>query len=259
MSHPLTGIVVLVHNQLENVTKDFIKHLYANTEDFVVLFFDNASVDGSAEYLKNLCSENDNARYFYSDRNIGVASGREAGKNIFFSEFPNTEYLLTIDNDQYVAAGWLDQLYSIVDKNYQIVGIDAWRLCAPGTGGMVNIRGQMINDRSYFPFKHCQKKEDLFTYVGGGGCLVHQSVYGKVSFSLKSNIYFEDSDFIFQSAQAGYKYMWCCNCNVLHLGHQTINAQTTYDKSAEFMKSWNAFKKKWNPYFPPLLEGMKAS
>jgi len=53
MSHPLTDICVLTHNNLA-ATKKFVKHLYSNTVDFNLIVVDNNSSDETVPFLKNL-------------------------------------------------------------------------------------------------------------------------------------------------------------------------------------------------------------
>jgi len=256
MSHPLTDIIVLVHNRLD-ITKTFVDHLYKNTNDFRVLFVENGSTDNGAtkNFLSELSKKEENCNVIYSDKNLGVIGGRNLGAERCFAKHPECEWFVNVDNDQFLGSDWLNQLHSIAEKDYSVVGADAWQLYKPNTDGAINMGGQLIHDRSYFPFKHCLNKRDKFTYVGCGGCLIKKEVYDKIGlFDLSENsMYFEDPHFSFKAAQNDIKYMWCYNCNINHIGHQTINTQKTYNKNEEFLKGWAAFKKKWYPYFPPLL------
>lgn len=257
--HPKIDLLCLAHNSLKT-TKGFVDHLYKNTQNFRISFLNNGSTDDTDSYLKNICSKYDNCLYFQSDVNLGVIRGRNfLAKCLFDShDFINTptDYFMNIDNDQYPTQDcWLQKIYDLMIKGYDIVGIDAWRLSKPGSTQYVVLKGQEMRDSSYFPCYHCSKKGDNFTYVGAGGCLIKKEVYDNIGlFDERYRMcYFEDPDLIFRSIQAGYKIGWLDNCPVKHLGHQTFNIQKTYDRHKEFLNSWREFKNRWYPYFPENL------
>ena len=97
--HPRTDIVCLVHNQLE-VTKQFVEHLFANTQNFHLIVVDNGSDDETWRYLMNsdlhppwtLISSRDEE---YNRINAGVIGGRNLGVQQVYED-----YFLNIDNDQ---------------------------------------------------------------------------------------------------------------------------------------------------------------
>ncbi len=245
--HPRTDIICLVHNQLD-VTKKFVEHLFANTENFRLIFVDNGSDDETLEWITRnidwvtVCSRDRDSKRI----NAGIIGGRNFG-----ATFINNDYFLNIDNDQYVGKGWLDMLHAKMAEGYDIVGKEAWKLVQPGKGGMVVIGG-VAQKRDYFPHKHCERKGENWTYIGCGGMLIKTSVYKDIGlFDEQFNpAYFEDPDFCFRAIQAGYKLNWCPECPIEHLNHQTTYNQKLFDKNAQFQQSWTKFKKKWNPYFP---------
>ncbi len=252
--HPKTDIVCLVHNSID-VTKNFIQHIFKNTENFRLIFVDNASTDGTAELLAE-GEKHDKWKVIHSDTNLGVIGGRNLGAQHIESEF-----FMNIDNDQYVGFGWLNQLHSLMNKGYDIVGVDAWCLLPPGSKNQIVMHGTSMNDQSYFPFRHCSRKTEPFTYVGCGGMLLKYSVYKKLAMQPGDYLfdpqfgpaYFEDPDLIFRAIQAGFKIGWQAECPIDHLAHQTFNKQRLFEKRQQFNKSWNNFKKKWKPYFPKPL------
>jgi O-antigen biosynthesis protein len=258
--YPLTDIICIVHNQLP-VTKGFVKHLYDNTENFRITFLNNGSADGTREYLDKISEQNDNCFHFHSTKNLGIVRGRNfAAENLFASEFFKqnpSSYFMNIDNDQYpLSKIWLQQLHDLIAQKYDIVGIDAWQLSKPGSSRIISLGGQIMTDASYFPFYHCSKKTDTFTYVGCGGSLIKKEVYDNIGLfdDRYGMCYFEDPHFCFEAIKFGYKIGWKYNCPVKHLGHRTINTQKTYNKQKEFLQSWNEFKKYWGVYFPEMKE-----
>lgn len=245
MSTPQIDIICLVHNQLP-VTRGFVKSLFEHTKNFRLIFVDNGSTDQTPEFLaegKKLGKWD----VLSPGENLGVIGGRNLG-----AKSVEADYFMNIDNDQYPKEGWIEGLFELLDKGYDIVGPEAWALMPPSSGGACNVNGVMVADRSYFPFKHCEKPKDKFTYIGCGGTLMKTDVYKEIGlFDERFNpAYFEDPDFCFRAIQAGFKLGWKCGCPIDHLAHQTFNRQSLFNKNSQFMKSWHLFRKKWSPYFP---------
>lgn len=242
--HPTVDIFCLTHNQLP-ITQGFVKHLLANTENFNLTFIDNASTDGTIEFITQGATEG-KWKVVLNEENLGIVKARNQSLNHLFSDF-----LMHIDNDQYVQPGWLDALFAEIEKGFDIVGPEAWYTLPPTTPGQL-VSGQGTYSRAYFPVKRCQKPGDKYTYVGCGGMLIRKSVVDKIGLFDErfSPAYFEDPDFCFKSIQAGFKIKWVPECKVTHLANQTTNKQSLFNKNAQFMKSLIAFQKKWLPYYP---------
>jgi GT2 family glycosyltransferase len=245
MNKSTVDIICLVHNQL-HVTKAFVKHLFENTTDFRLIFVDNASTDDTPAYLEE--GEKDGKWTVSRNKsNTGIVNARtEAAKLV------TSNYFMNIDNDQYVQPGWLDSLFNLIDKGYDIVGPEAWLMLPPSSPGMIVTEQYKVHTRAYFPVKRATQPKDQYTYVGCGGMLIKKEVYDKIGlFDPEYNpAYFEDPDFNFRALKAGFKFAWDPNCKVTHLAHQTTNFQKNFNKNAQFMKSYFAFQRKWMPFYP---------
>jgi len=224
-----------------------VKRLFQNTENFNLIFIDNGSTDKTPEFLKE-GEDEEKWKVITSKENLGVIGGRNLGVQHVTSDF-----FMNIDNDQYPKSGWLNGLFELINKGYDIVGPEAWELISPKSrGSAVVMDDKVIQDRSYFPYKHCERPKDSFTYIGCGGTLMKTEIYKNIGlFDERFNpAYFEDPDFCFRAIQAGYKLGWKYKCPIDHLAHQTFNAQHLFNKNKQFTKSWEAFRDKWHPYFP---------
>ncbi len=246
--HDLVDIICLVHNQLP-VTKGFVERLFKHTDNFRLIFVDNGSEDGTAEFLSE-GKEQGKWTVISPGRNTGVIEGRNLG-----AEKVKANYFLNIDNDQYVKKGWLHKLFNLIEEGYDVVGPEAWCLHPPGAGGAVMI-GSTSHGRAYYPFRHCVHPTERFTYIGCGGMLIKKEVFDKIGLfdGRFSPAYFEDPDFSFRAIKAGYKLGWCHDCPIEHLAHKTFDSQNLFQKNAQFMVSWRAFIEKWHPYFPEPLQ-----
>ncbi len=242
--HPKTDIICLTHNNIR-VTKRFVETLFQWTQNFRLIFIDNASTDGTVEFLKQGVSESKWEAIFL-DENVGIIKARNIG-----ASHVKNDYFINIDNDQHPRGPWLQFLHDTINKGYDVVGIEAWKLSPPGSGGKVVIHNKE-EPMDYFPIRKCKSKNEQWTYVGCGGMLIKKSVYDSIGLfdELFSPAYFEDPDFCFRAIQSGYKIGWVHDCPVTHLAHQTISYQTLFNKKDQLYISWKKFKKKWNGYFP---------
>jgi O-antigen biosynthesis protein len=243
--HPHVDIICLVHNKLP-VTKGFVKDLFDNTSNFRLIFIDNASTDDTPKYLEQGKQEG-KWEVVTSPTNLGVIGGRNLG-----ATYVNSDFFINIDNDQYVQNHWLEMLFELIDKGYDLVGPEAWLLLPPKSGGAFTSGNITTADRSYFPIKRCTKVRDKFSYIGCGGTLLKTEIYKKIGlFDERFNpAYFEDPDFTWRVMKAGYKIGWQPKCSILHLAHQTIGTQQLFDKNEQFVKSWKKFREKWFPHYP---------
>lgn len=245
MDHPHTDIICLVHNSL-HVTRGFVKCLFEHTKNFNLIFVDNASTDDTPPFLAE-GEQQGKWKVVKSNINLGVIGGRNLG-----AQHIEAGFFINLDNDQYVQKGWLDSLFALINKGFDLVGAEAWALLPPKTPGAYVHSGIVVPDRSYFPYKRCTRPKDKFSYVGGGGTLIKTVVYKDIGLFDErfSPAYFEDPDLSFRAIQAGYKIGWVPHCPINHLAHQTFNSQKLFNKSEQFIKSWKQFRDKWFPYFP---------
>ena len=232
-NHAKVDIVVLVYNN-ETILRRFFEYLYKNTSDFNLIVVDNGSKDSSKQIVKQYQKKENNINIIQNSKNRGVAGGRNDGL-----KSGSAEYCCCLDSDQFVYFGWLEELFTIHEKGYTMVGVDAWQMHPP-----------TYKMRPYFPKKRCQSKFDRFIYLGGGGTLTPRKIFEELNyFDENYNLmFFEDSDFSFAASKKGYKLMWHYGNKILHLGHQTIGKDSS--KTKYFQDSYRYFVKKWMPYFP---------
>ncbi|MEM3957230.1 MAG: glycosyltransferase [Thermoproteota archaeon] len=94
--NPEISIVVLNYNGmrfLETCLKSLLSSTYKN---FEIVIVDNASKDGSVEYLKKKYSNNEKVKIIQLDRNYGFAEGNNIG---YRYTHPNSKFILFLNND----------------------------------------------------------------------------------------------------------------------------------------------------------------
>jgi GT2 family glycosyltransferase len=100
------AIVILTHEQRDMTLEclDFV--LRMEGPEFDVLVWDNGSTDGTVEAIAEKCPQ---VMAHHSPKNLGVASGRNAGAELAAHSFDPTHFLF-LDNDIEVEAGFMAAL-----------------------------------------------------------------------------------------------------------------------------------------------------
>jgi len=234
-------IIVLANNELKT-TKEFLDLLYKNTDKgrFRLIFIDNGSNDGTVDYVTKFSESCHNVILVASETNLGVIDGRNLG--YYFStctSLKKSDYLMYIDNDQYVADGWLDHHMAVINRGYDIVGLEAWQM-----------------NKMFMPVEKIESLDRGFSYVGCGGSLIRREVTNRVGmFDTRFNpSYFEDPDFGFRAHDKGFKIGWNFKSKIVHMPHQTLGRLSEQDKIDRFTKSWKEFRKKWGSHPIPKLK-----
>ncbi len=100
---PAVSVVVLGYNNQPYLEEALSSILAQKGAEFEVLFVDNASSDGSAEFVKKRFPQ---IRLISSPSNLGYAGGNNLG-----AREARGEYLVIVNPDVVAPAGWLSGLY----------------------------------------------------------------------------------------------------------------------------------------------------
>ena len=103
-TQPETSIIVLTYNNLEH-TRACLESVYANTSSFELIVVDNASQDGTPQFLQEFGRGRSNFRYMLNQNNEGFSRGNNQG-----AALAQGEYLVFLNNDTLVTPGWLPAL-----------------------------------------------------------------------------------------------------------------------------------------------------
>jgi len=114
--YPRVSIIVLTYNNL-HLTRACIESLFRNTlwPNWELIVVDNASTDGTPEYLQTLARQHENVRVFLNDRNEGFARGNNRGLRA-----ATGEYVVLLNNDTIVTRGWLGRLVRHLQRDPRI-------------------------------------------------------------------------------------------------------------------------------------------
>ncbi len=122
------SIMIVTYNRLQ-LTKQTLNCLFDSTDyPYELIFIDNASSDGTVDYLYKECGDRLGKSEFFkgfkvkhNNENLGIAVGRNQAL-----ELAEGEWLSTLDNDVLVPKGWLTESIDILRRNpsYGMIGVN---------------------------------------------------------------------------------------------------------------------------------------
>src|SRR6266581_1464359 len=119
----IVSIMMVTYNRLE-LTKQTVANIYETVKTpFEFIIIDNASTDGTIEYLNELNKQYDNIHLKLNLNNMGVATGRNQA--LLIADKLNTNWYVTIDNDVLFHDGWLNECIDILkaNKHFGAIGV----------------------------------------------------------------------------------------------------------------------------------------
>lgn len=116
LPRPKVSAIVLTYNNLE-LTKNCLESLEACSDDvdLEIVIVDNASRDGSREFLSSWASSRANVKLMLNDDNLGFAGGNNLGLAC-----ATGDYLVILNNDTVVTRGWAWRLVNHLRNDPQI-------------------------------------------------------------------------------------------------------------------------------------------
>jgi len=234
--------VVILNWNGEGFLKQFLPVLvaYTNYEGAEIVVADNASTDGSIQYLKTYYPD---LKTIILDKNYGFAGGyNKALQQI------EAEYYVLLNSDVEVTKGWLNPMMNFLDSNKNVVAcqpkIKAFHAKnffehAGASGGFIDYLG--------FPFcrgrvlgtaeeDKGQYDEVCDVFWATGACLVIRSdVFWKVgAFDESFFAHMEEIDLCWRLNARGYRIVCIPESTVYHVGGGTLNVESPHKTYLNF-------------------------
>jgi FkbM family methyltransferase len=237
--HGLTSIIILTHNQLP-YTRQCVESIRRRTDEpYELIFVDNASTDGTPDYLRSLgnviCILNPENRGFPAAANQGlkVAGGRQ---------------ILLLNNDTVVTTGWLRRLLWALHSDPQVGLVGPCSNCVSGEqevpAGYDDIEGL---DNFAWEWGKAQDARRTQTDRLVGFCLLLRRELVEQIGLLDERFgigCFEDDDYCLRAAQAGYRAVIARDAFVHHFGGRTFMG-SGIDFAALMQRNQALFRAKW--------------
>jgi GT2 family glycosyltransferase len=244
-ARPRVSIVVVTHGNLA-LTRLCLESLLAqgSTLAFEVLVIDNASPDGTPDYLRALAAYDGRVRLVLNESNEGLARACNVGTGIAVGEF-----LVFLNNDTALAPGWLEGLIA--------------HLADPSVGAVTPVTNRIGTEaevpdspRTYGEFlrmaqarRRSRSAEGREVAMVALFCLaLRRAVWEEVgpldaAFGLGL---FEDDDYSVRLAEAGYRLICAEDVFVYHLGEASFGDLVADGRyGGLFQDNRRRFEAKW--------------
>lgn len=247
---PLVSILILCFNKLE-YTRACIEQLHKATpaDLFELIVVDNASSDGTTEYLNEL-KNHSNFKHLHiisNKENLGFVGGNNQA-----AQKATSKYIVFLNNDTLPQPGWLEAMLKLIERDNSVGAVGA-KLVYPD-GRLQEAGGITYNDASgcnYGKYKDPTCHEYNFVravdYCSGACLLIRTDLFQNFGgFDTRfSPAYYEDTDLCFSLRNAGYQVLYQPDSVVVHFEGAT--AGTDISSGAKKYQAINKdkFIEKW--------------
>lgn len=216
----LASVIIPVYNGLA-YTRQCLQALRSNTsgvtyEVYEVMVINNASTDGTGEYLHRLRPD---VRVLTNQTNLGFAKACNQG-----ARAARGQYLVFLNNDTIPQPGWLTAMVAVA-RRCPCIGVVGSKLLYPD--GRVQHAGVVIRQEHPIGTRHIYRgypasapqvnKERDFQVVTGACMLVRRSVFEQLNGFDEGYINsYEDVDFCLRVRQAGWRVVYTPRSVLFH-------------------------------------------
>ncbi len=209
------AIVTLTFNQLEQATRPYIESLYAHTpkEDFQLIVVDNASSDGTVQYLRELEQQHGNVTLILNKENLGYSKGNNQGLALVDKSTP---FIGLFNNDILFTPNWLPNVLKEFERDPRI-GLASARI------NHINKRKAKLTKDNYlerYGRLLSRYKESFTCNVWAFFCcvVIRRETFEKVGYLDErfTPAFFEDDDYCFRSLYAGYRNGYVNTAFIFH-------------------------------------------
>lgn len=216
---PTVSIVILTYNNARYFL-DCLKSIIAHTDiPYQIIVVDNGSSDGTPELMKRV----DNAITICNETNLRFIAGCNMG-----ADKATAEYILFLNDDTEVTAGWLAQLYKVMKADPQCGAVGSKILLYNGAlqeaGSIIWADGSVMGyGRGDDPDKpeYCYLRE--VDYCSACSLLVRRDVFNKIGgYDVRYYpAYYEDTDLCMAIIDQGYKIIYQPASIIYHHEYKT--------------------------------------
>ncbi|MEO7916744.1 MAG: glycosyltransferase, partial [Dokdonella sp.] len=212
---PRVSIVIPIFNKIE-YTVACLRSLrdHAGAIPFEVIVVDDGSVDDTPRCLDQI----DGVRSLRNRTNLGFVGSCNAGAALAHGEF-----VLFLNNDTVVTAGWLEALLNTFDQ-VPDAGLVGAKLVYPD-GRLQEAGGIIFSDGSGWNYgrfddprdpRYCYRRE--VDYCSGAAIAIRRELFDRLGqFDRRyAPAYYEDTDLAFAVRAAGYKVIYQPAATVIH-------------------------------------------
>ncbi len=246
-------LILPLWNQLE-YTRACVESLFATVDvPSRLIIIDNASSDGTAEYLKSLRPPSMiKLDIVTNPSNLGY--GGAVNQGLKMSDAP---LACLLNNDTVFGPAWLSIMIEIAYRDNRVGLVNP----ESSTFGLAPAKDQTVAQLAQTLVPQRRDYEELGNCIGF--CmLVKRDVLRQIGSFDDSFLtaFFEDTDFCMRAKRAGFQCVKACGAYVLHHEHKSVDALP--DKERLFAENRVKYEQRWGRilriFFPYVFKGRDA-
>jgi GT2 family glycosyltransferase/glycosyltransferase involved in cell wall biosynthesis len=249
--YPKVTIIVVTYNNIE-LTQLCIDSIFRNTTwpNYEIIVVDNASADGTRNYLRYLAHTKPGVKTILNGTNRGFAAANNQGLSVAQGEF-----LVLLNNDTVVPKGWIDPLLRHLEM--PDIGLVGPVTNSAGNEAKIQVTYSGLDQMDGFADRYtAQHHGRLFDIpMLAMFCIaMRRDTFGKIGFlDEKFGIgMFEDDDYSRRAQSLGFRTVCAEDAFVHHYGQAAFKKlipggayQRLWDRNQAYFESkWGA----WQPH-----------
>jgi GT2 family glycosyltransferase/glycosyltransferase involved in cell wall biosynthesis len=250
LRQPMASVVVLTYNNLD-FTRACLHSIEALSrwDNLEVIVVDNASTDGTREFLREWETRGPGRRAILNDANLGFAAGNNVGLAA-----ARGDYLVLLNNDTYVTPGWIGTMVRHLARNPDI------GILGPVTN---NIGNEARIEIHYADMAEMQRRSAAYTRRHLGSLFDIQTVAFFCVAMPRSTLervgmldeafgigFFEDDDYCRRVEAAGLRVVCADDVFVHHHLSASFDALKAERKRELFERNKAIYEAKWGAWTP---------
>ena len=192
-------------------------------KDFHILVVDNASSDGSIEYMEQNYPD---IELIKLQKNYGFSKAVNIG--IQHSETP---YVILLNNDTTVDKHYVEEMIKAIEKNPKIFSVSSKMIqmyhpeLIDSAGDLYTLLGWGVCRGCGRPVTNYTEYSEVFTACAGAA-IYRRSIFDKIGYFDENHFaYLEDIDIGYRARIFGYYNMYCPTALVYHVGSGTSGSK----------------------------------
>jgi len=221
-NQPLISVIVVSYNSMKFLGKCLQSVWETTYGKFEIILVDNASTDGSIEYVEKKFGHENRLHIIRNARNLGFAEGNNVG-----AQAAKGDFIAFLNSDTTVNPDWLNESLKVLRSDLTI-GVCQSKLLSmenpkviDSTGDFIDYYGVMMRrggDLKEKDVGQYDKAEEIFS-ARAAAMIVKRKVIEEVGlFDPIFFITYDDIDFCWRVRLRGYKVVFAPKSIVYHVG-----------------------------------------